>query len=539
MRQRVRRLSWWSRAPLAALSVGALAVAGAAVLPQDPSAGPGARVLGETLTASTCGGSGTFSVCGPAAGSGPVLYPGVSTPNNLGLIFGNPLAADIYVNSITVYFTNSFVSTSQYPGTCDATALQVNGMAVAFPAHPTSGLGADPYVTVALPSVPVTAGHTTAYSVTLALAENHQNQDDCQSLPLSMTYSATAQYTDATAVALSSALNPATLGSSTKLTATVSAADASFDTTSSDGASPPPDGTASFYRCPTSSACVTVVGGSITVAGGTTTLASGVALSSGSASYTTSAYLTAGSYYYQAAYQPSAAHSSDYAVSASPVLTETVSPCTTTISTSTPGNQTVMSGQVLCITGTGTVGGNVTVNSNGTLDLAGGKVGGNVQSSGVLSVTSGSSVGGNLQTSGGGPVNIAGTSVGGNLQLQSQTVGPDSICGTSVKGNLQVQSNAGTIQIGGSSTCVGNTVGGNLQLQSNSGKLTIGGTSYGNSVGGNLQVQSNTGGGTLVGNSASKNCQLQGDTSPITGSGNYVNGSLQSSGAPNSCNRTA
>ena len=486
------------------------------------------KALGEVLIATTCGGTGTFSVCSPD-GNGPVLYPGLVAPSNLPLSFGDPLNADIYIDTLTVNFLNAF-------GTCDPTAFALNGTHVTVPGTP----GSHPSVTVNLsPAVQVPAGHTATYNASLVLTDNGHPQNGCAGVQLQTTFVASAHYTDSTVAILTAVPSPSSVGSAITLTDKVSAGDPAADTSASNV----PTGTVAFYQCTSS------------VPASCTTLLGTAALTSGSASLITSPLVTAGTAYFQAVFSPTPSAQPNFAGVSSTVLAQAVQganclniPTTgagvTTITGTYNGNYEVKSG-TLSLNG-GTISGNVTVDSGASFTTSGGKVGGNIQSTAGSVALQGTTVGGNVQSTNGSLGLGPNTSVGGNVQPTGGTVfcssgassgpvtvgnqlqvlnmssntTPVQICNTTVKGNLQYQSNAIPVIIGGSSSCTAVTVSGNFQVQSNSAKVTIGGSGYGNSVGGNLQVQSNSGGGTLTGNAAGGNCQLQSDKPGIVGTGN-------------------
>ena len=163
--------------------VAAVLTFGLATLISPNHSGP--QAINAVLTSgSTCGGP-NFCITSP--NPGPVLYPR-ATPSNLTVTFQNPLAVGIQVSSLQVSFTNAFPSGANG---CDPTALQVGGRAVT---------GTPPAVTLSLsPYVNVGPGASTTYSTTLALVDNHANQDGCENLKLALGYQATAYYSSACA----------------------------------------------------------------------------------------------------------------------------------------------------------------------------------------------------------------------------------------------------------------------------------------------------------------------------------------------------
>ena len=194
-----------------------------------PKSTPNAQ--GFILTSGSCPANPlsppNFSVCGPALGAGPVLYPGAAA-STLPLKFYNAANVPISVSTLQVTFTNAFPTGSP---PCDPTALRVNGpSATASGSPPGSPSGSPPVVTLSFsPYLPVPAGTvanpgTTTYNATLALADIG-NQDACENLGLVMSYLASAQYTEvyATATAVTSSLNPSPVGQHVTYTATVTA----------------------------------------------------------------------------------------------------------------------------------------------------------------------------------------------------------------------------------------------------------------------------------------------------------------------------
>ncbi len=186
-----------------ALVVAALVI-GLSSLVLGPRSASSPQASGFDLTASSCPANPltgpNFSVCGPTTDHGPVLYPGASV-STLPLNFYNPLSVPIEVTSLTVKFTNTF------PTHCVSSAFHVNGTALA---------GTPPQVTMDFTGHPILVSANSAtssgatYDATLALADSG-NQDACKNLPLAMSYTATAQYTDATTTVLTSISEPVSL----------------------------------------------------------------------------------------------------------------------------------------------------------------------------------------------------------------------------------------------------------------------------------------------------------------------------------------
>jgi hypothetical protein len=313
-----------------------------------PKSASSPRQVGFSLTASSCPANPlvppNFSVCGPAVGHGPVLDPG-APPSTLPLTFYNPLSVSISVYSLTVAFTNSF------PTNCASSALRVNGNGVS---------GSPPSVTLSFPSgsyinVPggsVSTPGTMPYNATLALADSG-NQNACQSLALTMSYTAQAQYIDGTTTTLTSTPNPSTSGQSVTFTANVTADNASADTSQ-------PSGLVSFYQCTSATVCPN---------GSSNLLGTGTIGTGGKASYSTST-LPVGTTNVDAVFPASG---TNFYSSTSTVVTQMVSSSTlgtTSVLTSSPNpstaGQSVGFTDTVASTTTGTPGGTVTFYNCGT-----------------------------------------------------------------------------------------------------------------------------------------------------------------------------
>lgn len=397
----------------------------------------------EILASSSCTGP-SFCITSSA---NPTLYPGAA-PSSLPLTFSNPLNVPIRVYSLTVTFTNAF------PSGCVSSALQVSGTAASA-----STPVAVP-VTFASPAfaVPAAVGSTpgsAVYNATLDLADNHLPQNACAGLHLVMSYTASAYYTIPTTTALVATPNPATVGQSDTLTATVSPA----VTPSSAGTTPA--GSVTFYQCPTA-ACAT-----------STALGSAVTLSSSGVAASTTTFAAQGTYYLRAVYTPT--DSSNFTAGTSSTITDTAN-YTSCITATSSGNLTVSSGQTDCITTTGKVTGSVTVNSGGRLDILGGTVGGNV------TINAGSGL------------SIYGGTVGGNVNASAANL--LSVCAAKVSGNLSTTSSSAWVLIGDSDSdatpaCAGNTISGNLTVTGNSAGAEVGA----NSISGGTSITGTTGAG--------------------------------------------
>ena len=150
------------------------------------------RLLG-TLISSNCGNPSSFRVCGPQGpptDPGPVVYPGASISGNLALTFYNPFNVDISVMSLETKFTNTFPAGNppSIPP-CDPTQFILTGRTGSDTA---SGVVPDVTLTFGSPAFIVPAGGQSTYHATLSL-KDHGKQDACKGLPLTMTYTATAQ----------------------------------------------------------------------------------------------------------------------------------------------------------------------------------------------------------------------------------------------------------------------------------------------------------------------------------------------------------
>lgn len=282
--KRLRRTRTVVQTGVVTLVTAALAFAGASLIFGSKS---GAFVSGTN-----------FTITSPSPG--PVLYPLTTTPSNLPLTFSNPLSQPIRVYSLTVSFTNTF------PSGCPYSELTLNDSAVSLLSAPVSAPGVTFSLTGSSFAVPAAVGTTPGTAIddiTLALPDNHQNQDACEGLALDLKYNASAYYTDATTSVLGSSPNPSTAGQTITLTDTV--------TTVTD--SNVPAGSVLFYSC----ASITVASCSTTALGAAVPLSGGIAT-------TTAKPATAGTYYDEAVYIPSTG-STNFTASTSKVLTQSVS----------------------------------------------------------------------------------------------------------------------------------------------------------------------------------------------------------------------
>ena len=152
--------------------------------------------------------------------------------------------------------------------------------------------------------------------------------------------------------------------------------------------------------------------------------------------------------------------------STSAAVTQTVN-FSSCITTKVSGNVTVPSSQDICIKSTGSVGGNVTVNGGGRLDILGGNVSGNVS------------------VSAGGAVNIQTGSIGGNLTATSANY--FTVCGARISGSLSAAGTTAYALVGdagddGTPGCSGNIMNGNLSLSNSTAGAEIGANTVGGGV---------------------------------------------------------
>ena len=254
-----------------------------------------------------------------------------------------------------------------------------------------------------------------------------------------------------TTTALTASPSPSNYGQSVTLTATVTAT-----------SGPTPQGSVNFYQG--------------TPSGMNTSLGSGNLNASGKSTLTTS-NLGGGSDNLYAIY----AGSSNDNGSTSGVITQTVN-FTACIYGKNSGSLTVASGQDICVMSSGSVSGNITVNSGGRLDLLGG------------------SAGSSITVNSGGALNIKGGSVSGNITVTSPSYA--FVCGAKLASNISVSGSTAFVLIGdggddGTSGCAGNTVGGSITLTGNASGVEIGG----NNVTAGVTLNGTTGAGAGVENS--------------------------------------
>jgi hypothetical protein len=480
----------------------------------------------------------TTCVAVAAPSTNPVLYPG-ATPSPIPVTFTNTTNGPIYVTQVDVGLSNPF------PSGCPASNFVLDDKTAGAS---TSVSGTTTMIKYSPAQTIPAGGSWTDNAATLAMPDTKAIQDDCQGLPLSMTYMATANYTVLTTTSITETSNPSS--DSATLTATIAPDIHPATAAHTPG---PTDGSVSFFSCSdnaTASSCTTMLGTATPNSAGVATLS----IPAGAV----------GSYNLEAVYVPS--DPTNFVTSTSPIVTDTLSGCVNaqTVGAGTilkagqtyNGNYTVNSGSSLWLDG-GTINGDVTVLGNGQFAATGGTVIGNVQSSGGPIALSGTTVTGNVQQQNGGlslgPATVikgnAQATRGGpfcaqgssgsqgqvqvklNLTVQSLTsTTTSSVCSTTVGNNLQWQANASPGLIG---SCGKNTILGNLLVQNNSGNVTIGAAGSGNTISGNVNVSGNTGGGAITNNTASGNCQLSGDKPGIVGTSNTT-GKGQ-----NQCNSTS
>jgi hypothetical protein len=143
----------------------------------------------------TCGTTDTgFCIAGPAAGSGPTLYPGI-TDQPLHLNFSNYFGSPISITQITVTFTNPF------PSGCNPTAFHVDDTPISGSTYSTTiNLPTGFTVGAAVGGTPTQAEYDDMLSLSMADLKT-SNQDACEGLPLVMSYAATATSTNVSCLA--------------------------------------------------------------------------------------------------------------------------------------------------------------------------------------------------------------------------------------------------------------------------------------------------------------------------------------------------
>jgi hypothetical protein len=187
----------------------------------------------------------TGTVTASATSQSPaLLYPGVTRYFRYQVT--NPFSIPITVTSMRIASVTP-------PNGCPVTNLDDSG---------TSFAG----------SLLVGAGATSEVAEPISLG-SAGNQDACEAGTFSFTFEGAASYTDSTTTVLASGTNPSSVGGSVTLTATVTAADQSLDTSS-------PSGTVEFYSCATSDCSAPTALGTGTLGSGTATFSTS-SLSSG------------------------------------------------------------------------------------------------------------------------------------------------------------------------------------------------------------------------------------------------------------------
>jgi hypothetical protein len=383
--------------------------------------------------------AGTFTVTGTLYTTASTSYPSATCTGTPALLYPGVTRCEVFSvhNVMTVPISVTSITTSLDPA-YPAPPAVCTGSNLTLPSYTGTPFTVPAGATVSSPGVPI------------ALLESHTSQDACKSFTYHFLFSGSALYTDATTTSLGSTPNPSTFGQTVTFNTTVTEGNPAADPSG-------PAGTVNFYSCPTA-ACTT------------TSLLGAGTISNGQATYSTSS-LAVGSHYVEATYSGSGTNLSG---STSNVVTQTVN-YTNCITTKYSGNLTITTGQDICITTTGSVSGNVAVNSGGRLDLLGG------------------SVSGNLTTSG-GAVNITSGSISGNLSETNPTY--SYTCGLKLSGNLAVSGSSRFVLVGdnghgGNSGCAANTISGNVSLSSNTAGAEIGA----NHVNGGVTLTGTTGAG--------------------------------------------
>jgi hypothetical protein len=192
--------------------------------------------------------------------------------------------------------------------------------------------------------------------------------------------------------------------------------------------------------------------GSVQFSDGSKILAT-VALNSNSQAQLSTPSLGGGSHTIVAVYSGD----TNFAAASSNTVTQQVN-FTQCITSKSNNSLTVLAGQSICITSSGSVNGNITVNPGGALSDIGGTVNGNVSSSAATAFT---------------------------------------LCGVNkINGSVTVQNSTGFVLIGdngddGSPACAGNTINSDVTITGNSAGVEIGG----NAINGPVTLNSNAGKG--------------------------------------------
>jgi len=376
--------------------VGATLLVAAAVV--GVAGGRGGKTLAPGMQLAS--GSG-FTLSGTVSN----LAPGVAS--TLVLTAGNTYNVPITVASVSV-------AVSSVTTACPVTYLSINGTAFTG-TPPTAAITVNGSSVPALPASvpsPVPASGSATISLPIEVALGAPNA--CQTTTFNFTYAGSATYTEPTLTTLTAAPNPSNVGQSVTFTATVAA------NITPVSAAVTPVGSVTFYQCTNpatlasgspASSCTTkaALSGAVAVNG------------SGQATYATST-LAVGSYPIFAVFTPT--DSTSFAASSSTTLTQVVSLVyTSCITTTVNANLVVASGQSICITSTGKLNGNATVNSGGALYLLRGVINGNVtvNSGGAMTVTGGS-INGNLTATGAKYLTVCGANkLNGNLTASATT----------------------------------------------------------------------------------------------------------------------
>lgn len=409
--------------------------------------------------------SGSFDVASGVTVSSPGVPMALKDSGNNQDICKGVTLHFVYAGTATyteVYNTSAALASSANPsvvGQAVAYSATVTAAPTAsqdpLPNSPTGTVTFKDNSTTICNAVPVTSTSTTTSTATCSppayltagthpIMAVYSNSDGNFSGSTSSTLTQVVK-PSATTTGLTNAPNPSSYGQPVTLSATVTAS-----------SGPTPAGSVSFYLG-TPSANHTLLG--------TATLNA-----FGKASIVT-ATLPGGSDSLYAIY----AGSPNDTGSPSVVVTQTVgfSSCMTT---KVVGIVTVPSGQDICIRSTGSVGGSVTVNRGGRLDILGGSVSGNVI---VLS---------------GGAINVQTGSIAGNLSASNPTF--FTVCGAKIFANLSAIGSTAFALVGdagddGSPVCSGSTISGNLVLSNNTAGAEVGG----NTVSGGISLTGTTGTG--------------------------------------------
>ena len=395
----------------------------------DPANQPPAGCPASNLDLSASNFSGALSVGpgGTASAARPIALKNTNASQNVcqGVTFHF-----VYSGTATyahLYATTTSVTSSQNPSTYgQKVTFTASVSPVGTPPSPPTGTVTFYEGTTAIASSPVgSTGQATYATSTLAAGTHSIKATFTAGDPTNFSASSgtlSQQVSRATpGVTLTSTPNPSTFGQTVTFAANVATS------------TPPlvnPTGSVTFYD-------------------GSNTLGT-VALTNDQAKLQT-AGLAPGTHTVTATYLGDV----NFASSTSNPVTQQVNFTSSCINTKQNKSLVVQAGQAICITASGSIGGNIMVNAGGALYDVGGPVAGNVTSVGATAIT---------------------------------------FCSASVSGNVSISSSTGPVLLGdagddGSPACGGDAIGGNVTLNGNLAGVEVGATT----IGGALTLTGNTG----------------------------------------------